>query len=70
MFTSLTSMAEPGTLEPNLTVTPSSGCTRITIALCPSSLVSWWRWNGRCGARWNISAISVIRRGSRLPVRR
>ena len=41
----------------------------ITSALWPSSLVSV-ALNGRCGARWNISAISVIRRGSRLPVRR
>ena len=69
MFTSRTSMAEPGTLEPNRTVTPSSGWTRITSAFWPSSLVSVAE-NGRCGARWKISASSVIRRGSRLPVRR
>jgi hypothetical protein len=69
MFTSRTSISDPGTLEPNLTVTPSSGCTRITRAFCPSSLVSVAA-NGRCGARWNMSAISVIRRVSRLPVRR
>ena len=69
MFTSLTSIEEPGTLEPKRTVTPSSGCTLITIAFSPSSWVSV-ALKGRCGARWKISAISVIRRGSRLPVRR
>ncbi len=69
MFTSRTSMAEPGTLDPNLTVTPSSGWTRMTRAFCPSSSVSVAA-NGRCGARWNRSAISDIRRGSRFPVRR
>ena len=69
MFTSRTSIAVSGTLEPNRTVTPSSGWTRMTRAFCPSSLVSVAA-NGRCGARWNIIAISDMRRGSRLPVRR
>src|SRR5260370_10264 len=40
MFTSLTSIAEPGTLEPHLTLPPSSRCTPITHALCPSSFGS------------------------------
>jgi hypothetical protein len=62
-------MAEPGTLEPNRTVTPSSGWTRMTSAFWPSSSVSVAE-NGRCGARWNKTAISLIRVGSRLPVRR
>ena len=69
MFTSRTSMADPGTFDPKRTVTPSSGWTRITRAFWPSSLVSVAA-NGRCGARWKSSAISVIRRVSRLPVRR
>ena len=69
MLTSRTSIADPGTFEPNRTVTPSSGWTRMTRAFLPSSLVSVAA-NGRCGARWNITAISVIRRVSRLPVRR
>jgi hypothetical protein len=67
--TSRTSMEEPGTFEPNRSVIPSSGCTRITSWLCPSSSVSVIA-NGRCGARLNTTAISVTRRGSRLPVRR
>ena len=62
-------MADPGTLEPNRSGHPSSGWTRMTRAFLPSSLVSVAA-NGRCGARWKISAISVIRRVSRLPVRR
>ena len=69
MFTSLTSIAVPGTFEPNLTVMPSSGWILITSAFWPSSSVSVAE-NGRCGARWKISAISVIRRGRRLPARR
>src|ERR1035441_6464487 len=39
MVTSRTSIAFPGTLEPNRMVTPSSGWTRITIAFWPSSSV-------------------------------
>ena len=46
----LTAVADPGTFDPNRTVTPSSGCTRITRAFLPSSLVSVAS-NGRCGAR-------------------
>src|SRR6266571_1658584 len=66
MLTSRTSMAVPGTLEPNRTVTPSSGCTRITIAFWPSSSVSVLV-KGRCGARWNRSAISgILLEGHRL----
>ena len=41
----------------------------LTSAFWPSSSVSVAE-KGRCGARWKMSAISVIRRGSRLPVRR
>ena len=67
--TSRTSIIEPGTFEPNFSVTPSSGWTRITSWLWPSSSVSVWL-NGRCGAFLNSTAISVTRRGSRLPVRR
>ena len=37
---SRTSIVVPGTLEPNLSVTPSSGCTRMTSWLWPSSSVS------------------------------
>ena len=69
MLTSRTSMLGPGTFEPNRMVMPSSGCTRITSALAPSSSVSVCE-NGRCGARLNTTAISVTRRPSRLPVRR
>jgi hypothetical protein len=69
METSRTSMTLPGTFDPNLRVTPSSGCTRTTSWLLPSSSVSVSA-NGRCGARLKTSAISVTRRGSRLPVRR
>ena len=50
-------------------VTPSSGCTRMTSWLWPSSSVSVAA-NGRCGAFLKTTAISVTRRGSRLPVRR
>ncbi|CFS08212.1 Uncharacterised protein [Mycobacterium tuberculosis] len=69
MLTSRTSMAVPGTLEPNRNVTPSSGCTRMTIALVPSSSVMVAS-NGRCGARLKTRAISVTRRPNRFPVRR
>ncbi len=69
MATSRTSIAEPGTLDPNFNVTPSSGWTRTTSWLWPSSEVSVAS-NGRCGAGLNETAISVTRRGSRLPVRR
>ena len=67
--TSRTSMVVPGTLLPKRSVTPSSGCTRTTSWFDPSSSVSVLL-NGRIGARWNSTAISVTRRGSRLPVRR
>ena len=50
MVTSRTSIAVPGTLEPNRTVTPSSGWTRMTSAFWPSSSVAVAS-NGRCGAR-------------------
>ena len=66
---SRTSIEVPGTLEPNLSITPSSGCTRMTSWLLPSISMSVWV-NGRCGAFLNSTAISVTRRGSRLPVRR
>ena len=69
MLTSRTSMPCPGTLDPNRNVMPSSGCTRITSALAPSSSVMVAS-NGRCGARLNTSAISVTLRPSRFPVRR
>ena len=69
MFTSRTSIEVPGTLEPNRTVTPSSGWTRMTRAFWPSSSVCVGV-NGRCGARLKTTAISVTRRPRRLPVRR
>ena len=69
IVTSRTSMWVPGTLEPNRSVTPSSGWTRMTSAFCPSSSVAVGS-NGRCGARLKTTAISVTRRPSRLPVRR
>ena len=69
MLTSRTSIVLPGTLEPNLSVMPSSGCTRITSAFLPSSSVMVAS-NGRCGARLKISAISVTLRAKRFPVRR
>ena len=69
MLTSRTSIWLPGTFEPNRSVMPSSGCTRITNAFLPSSSVMVAS-NGRCGARLNTSAISVTRRPSRFPVRR
>ena len=69
MLTSRTSIAWPGTLEPNRSVMPSSGCTRITSAFLPSSSVMVAS-NGRCGARLNIRAISVTLRPNRFPVRR
>ncbi len=50
---SRTSMVVPGTFEPNLSVTPSSGCTRMTSWLCPSSSTSAGS-NGRCGALLNM----------------
>ena len=59
----------PGTLEPNRSVTPSSGWIRITSAFWLSSSVAV-SVNGRCGARLNTTATSVTRRPSRLPVRR
>ncbi|CAM5328838.1 hypothetical protein SCALM49S_05430 [Streptomyces californicus] len=40
IVTSRTSIEVPGTLEPKRTVTPSSGWTRITRALPPSSSVA------------------------------
>ena len=55
--------------EPKRIVTPSSGWTRITRALLPSSSVAE-AVNGRCGAFLNTTATSVTRRPSRLPVRR
>ena len=69
MVTSRTSMAVPGTFEPNRTEMPSSGWTRMTSAFWPSSSVAVAS-KGRCGARLNTTAISVTRRPSRLPVRR
>lgn len=69
MLTSRTSIAVPGTLEPNRRVVPSSGCTRMTMALAPNSSVIVAS-NGRCGARLKTSAISVTLRPKRLPVRR
>ncbi|SHW65774.1 Uncharacterised protein [Mycobacteroides abscessus subsp. abscessus] len=69
MLTSRTSMALPGTLDPNRSVTPSSGCTRITSALAPSSSVMV-ESKGRWGAFLNTSAISVTLRPRRFPVRR
>lgn len=69
MVTSRTSIVVPGTFEPNRSVMPSSGWTRMTRAFCPSSSVDV-ESNGRCGARLNTTAISVTRRPSRLPVRR
>jgi len=65
---SRTSMVVPGTLEPNLITTPSSGWTRMTSWLLPSISMSAAR-NGRCGAFLNMMATSVTRRGSRLPAR-
>ncbi len=62
-------MEVPGTLEPNRTVMPSSGWTRITMAFWPSSSVAVVS-KGECGARWKTTAISVTRRPRRLPVRR
>ena len=62
-------MAGPGTFDPNRIVTPSSGCTRITSTLEPSSSVSVCE-NGRCGARLKTTVISETRLPSRLPVRR
>ena len=69
MFTSRTSIAVPGTFEPKRSVMPSSGWTRMTSAFWPE-LLGGGAANGRCGARWNTTAISVTRRPSRLPVRR
>ncbi len=65
---SRTSIVVPGTFDPNLRVTPSSGCTRMTSWLWPSSSTSE-AWNGRCGAFLNSTAISVTRRAIRLPAR-
>ena len=62
-------MVVPGTLDPNRTVMPSSGCTRSTIAFWLSSSTEDAE-NGRWGARLNTTAISVTRRPRRLPVRR
>ena len=45
-------MTLPGTFDPNLRVTPSSGWTRTTSWLLPSSSVSVSA-KGRCGARLN-----------------
>ena len=69
MATSRTSMVVPGTFEPNRRVTPSSGCTRTTSWLEPSSSVSLTA-KGRNGAFLKMIPISVTRRGSRFPVRR
>lgn len=70
IVTSRTSIEEvPGTFEPKRTVTPSSGCTRMTRAFSPSSSVAPDS-KGRYGARLKTTAISVTRRPSRLPVRR
>lgn len=69
IVTSRTSIEVPGTLEPNRTVTPSSGWTRMTRALPPSSSVAPDS-KGRYGARLKTTAISVTRRPSRFPVRR
>lgn len=69
MLTSRTSIRLPGTLEPNRSVMPSSGCTRMTSAFWPSSSVIVAS-KGRCGARLNIRAISVTLRPKRFPVRR
>ena len=40
MVTSRISIAVPGTFDPNRTVMPSSGCTRITSAFWPRSSVA------------------------------
>ena len=62
-------MPAPGTFEPNRSVTPSSGCTRITKAFWVSSSTAE-SLNGWCGDRLKTTATSVTRRPSRLPVRR
>lgn len=51
--TSRISIWVPGTLEPNRIVTPSSGWTRMTMALRPSSSVAVWSKGsaGRAGRR-------------------
>src|SRR4028119_2393292 len=67
MDTSRTSMTLPGTFEPNLRVTPSSGCTRTTSWLLPSSSVSVSA-NGRGGARLTTSALAATRRARAVAV--
>ena len=69
MLTWRISMAVAGTLAPKCIETPSSGWMRRTSAFVPSSRVSVLV-KGRCGARLNMSAISVTRRGMRLALRR
>ena len=57
-MTSRISICVAGTFAPKRSVMPSSGWMRSTSALAPSSVVSVCE-NGRCGARFIISAISV-----------
>ena len=69
MLTSRTSIALPGTLEPNRRVIALVGLHPDDQGVLPSSSVMVAS-NGRCGARLNTRAISVTLRPRRFPVRR
>ena len=58
-----------GILAPKFIPIPSLGWMRSTSAFTPSSSMAGWL-NGMCGVRRKFRAISVMRRGARLAVRR
>ena len=69
MFTGRMRIREPGIFAPSEIDTPSLGCM---------VMISWLGWtptepccsNARCGTGLSVTAISVILRARRLPVRR
>ena len=68
MFTGRMTMRVPGILAPSCSETPSFGCTVSTswLGRTPSE-PSWLK--ARCGTGFRVTAISVILRARRLPVR-
>ena len=69
MFTGRMRMREPGIFAPSDSDTPSFGCTaRISRFGCTPTEPS--EANARCGTGLSWTAISVVLRDSRLPVRR
>jgi hypothetical protein len=69
MLTGRTAIRAPGIFATSDSATPSFGCT---------ARISWFGWtpsepscwNARCGTGLSVTAISVVLRARRLPVRR